>query len=360
MTGRQLWESQRIVATSRVELWRRRLVVALASLWIIDGLLQLQPSMYSRGLNGFLANVLQYNTMGKPNPLTELIHWSVTLSYGTPAHQTIFNTLAAIIQLTIGAALLVKRTEIPALAASAVWAFVPWVIGEAMGQMLFPQASMALSGTPGAALIYIILSIILSRSRNHGTELPATLGCDLSAAADDPNGCGTLGSVADIGIVGSTLARAMWAVIWIGSAMFELEFSNWAPDGISAQLKAASLSEPSLIAHMDRFLSHLSAGRGTLVALSMAVVQAWVGAAILRPNLCRIALRVGIAISLIYWIAGQNFGGLFTGNATDPNLGPVMVLFALVLWPIADKGSTPTPVGQISKQFQAKLIRRFE
>lgn len=339
VVGEQVWESDKRIEGSPAERWHRRLVVALASFWIIDGLLQFQPSMYSRGLNGFLANVLQYNTMGRPNLLTDLIRWSVTFTYGTASHQIVFNTLAAIIQIAIGVAILAKRTERSALVASAVWAVVPWVVGEAMGQMLFPQASMAFTGTPGAALIYLFLSVILIR--DHGSGASEKRETVAEETASEAQGWKRFGSVADLGIAGSTLALAMWAVVWIGSAIFELEFSNWAPGSISAQLSAASGGEPGFIASMDRFLGHLLVGRGTVVALLMAVVQAWVGAAALRPELRRIALGLGIAVSLIYWIAGQNFGELFTGNASDPNLGPAMVIFALTLWPLASRHPVP-------------------
>ena len=334
MVGSQVSQPHNVSESPKVQRWHRRLVTALACLWIIDGLLQLQPSMYSRGVNGFLANVLQYNTMGRPNPLTDLIRWSVTLTYGTASHQVVFNTLAALVQLGLGIAMLAKRTQNAALLASAVWAVVPWVVGEAMGQMLFPQASMAFVGTPGAALIYLFLSLTLLHDQAGESE-PATSGGDGAPAAEGHSSHRTESScVAEIGVAGPRFTRGAWALVWLGSAIFEIEFSNWAPNSISAQFGAAASREPGLIGSMDRLFSHLLAGHGTIVALLMAVVQAWVGAAVLRPELRRIALGAGIVVSMIYWVAFQNFGGIFTGNATDLNLGPVMVAFALALWPL--------------------------
>ncbi|MCL4552646.1 MAG: hypothetical protein M1305_03725 [Candidatus Marsarchaeota archaeon] len=63
MIGSHLSGSESVFENWGAERWHRRLFVALASLWIIDGLLQFQPAMYSRSLNGFLANILQYHTM---------------------------------------------------------------------------------------------------------------------------------------------------------------------------------------------------------------------------------------------------------------------------------------------------------
>jgi hypothetical protein len=33
-----------------------------------------------------------------------------------------------------------------------------------------------------------------------------------------------------------------------------------------------------------------------------------------------------------YWVFGQGFGGIFQGGATDPNAGPLLVLFACALY----------------------------
>ena len=343
MIGSHLSGSESVFENWGAERWHRRLFVALASLWIIDGLLQLQPAMYSRSLNGFLANVLQYNTMGRPNPLTDLIRFLVTFTYGTHSHQIVFNTVAALVQIAIGVAILFRKTERFGLLVSAFWALVPWVVGEAMGQMLFPQASMAFTGTPGAALIYLFLSIILLKDHSFYPGLDSDAGQfrKKSARVEEPSRS-RVGCVSDLGVAGSRTALAAWAVVWVGSALFELELSNWSPNAISAQLKGIAAGEPSWISGMDRLLSHLTVGRGTTIALLMAVVQAWVGVAVPRPRLRRVALGVGIAVSLIYWVAGQNFGQLLTGNATDPNLGPAMIIFALALWPISKRGPAKT------------------
>ena len=41
----------------------------------------------------------------------------------------------------------------------------------------------------------------------------------------------------------------------------------------------------------------------------------------------------GAALALDYWMFGEAFGQLFTGVATDPNTGPLLVLLALTLYP---------------------------
>ena len=33
------------------------------------------------------------------------------------------------------------------------------------------------------------------------------------------------------------------------------------------------------------------------------------------------------------WAAGEHFGSLFSGTATDPNSGPLLLLIAAAFWP---------------------------
>ena len=45
------------------------------------------------------------------------------------------------------------------------------------------------------------------------------------------------------------------------------------------------------------------------------------------------ALAAGMALAVTYGLFGQDLGGLLTGRATDPGTAPLLVLFALALWP---------------------------
>lgn len=54
-------------------------------------------------------------------------------------------------------------------------------------------------------------------------------------------------------------------------------------------------------------------------------------------------IGLGIALSLFYWVVFQQLGGIFTADATDPNLGPLMILLALAAWP--RRSSLPEPCG---------------
>jgi hypothetical protein len=286
--------------------------MALGLLWILDGALQFQPYMYRSGSNGFMGPVTQ-NTMGSPNPITDLIR--IFASFGV-AHQVLFNAGIGLVQLAIGAGLWWRPTVKVALAVSVAWGLGVWVIGEALGQMIFPQASM-LTGAPGAALVYSLVSLVLwPKSPDQGA------------------------SVADAGLLGVLGTRLVWAAVWCGAALLELEGGNHAPNAISAQLANGADGQPAVLGGIDHFFAHLSEGRGTAVAGALLVAQVVVGWAVVPLGPRRGVLWLAIGLSLFYWVVGQDLGSLLTGQATDPNLGPPMLLFTLALWP---RGSRAEP-----------------
>ena len=41
-----------------------------------------------------------------------------------------------------------------------------------------------------------------------------------------------------------------------------------------------------------------------------------------------------MVLALVIWVFGENFGGLLTGQATDPNTGPLLILLAAAYWPL--------------------------
>lgn len=285
-------------------LTRRHLQVVLGLLWLLDGVLQLQPYMFRPGSDGFLGPLAE-NTMGPPNLLTDLIRTAVSTFH---THQVLYNACFAGLQILIGAGLLWPRALRPALVASVGWGLVVWVLGEAVGQMTVPQASTPF-GAPGAALLYVLASLMLwPRSNDTG---PA---------------------VADGGLLGASGARWAWAAVWGGTALLELERANHARDAIASQLANQASGQPGWLASLDQGAARLLAGHGVEVALAVLVVQVVIAQGVLRERTRRAALGMGIGVALVYWVVAQNFGGLLTGQATDPNSGPLFVLLALILW----------------------------
>jgi hypothetical protein len=64
--------------------------------------------------------------------------------------------------------------------------------------------------------------------------------------------------------------------------------------------------------------------------LLIALIQILIGIGIFLPNIYRnITISVGVIISLIFWVIGQSFGGIFTGLATDPNAAILFILLGI-------------------------------
>lgn len=81
------------------------------------------------------------------------------------------------------------------------------------------------------------------------------------------------------------------------------------------------------LAGLQRSLSGTVQGDGRAVALTLAIVSLALAAAVWTR------WRREALVAAIFWVLGQSLGGLTTGTATDPNIGPLFVLLAFALWP---------------------------
>lgn len=136
---------------------RRALQVGLGALWLLDGALQLQPVMLTRR---FALGVIAPAAIGQPAPL----HVAITLPTRIILHDPVaFDALFAGVQILLGPGLLVRRTARAALGASVAWALGIWVLGEGLGGILVPGASIP-DGAPGAAALYVLLALGASPS----------------------------------------------------------------------------------------------------------------------------------------------------------------------------------------------------
>jgi hypothetical protein len=244
---------------------RRHLQVALGLLWLLDGALQAQPFMFTRG---FATQVIAATGQGQPGFVSGPVHWISTV---IAAHPVPWNVAFAGIQLLLGVGLLVPRTARPALAASIGWAVGVWYFGEGLSGLASGDASM-IAGAPGSALILAILAAAAWPSRDGADDGPAPW-----------------------------LPYA-WAVVWEGAAVFQ---------ALPGQSWAASHS-------------------AVLVTLLVAAEYA-IGVGALAHKTRTPAVALGLALTLVFWVLGQDLGALDTGHATDPNAGVPMALMAVAL-----------------------------
>ena len=67
-----------------------------------------------------------------------------------------------------------------------------------------------------------------------------------------------------------------------------------------------------------------------------------VAAGVWNRGLIRPALIVAAIAAGVIWVAGEQFGAIFTGQATDPNTGPLLILIAAAFWPSPPAGCRRT------------------
>lgn len=289
----------RITRRARVRITRRGLEIALGMPWLIDGALQFQPFMFTKD---FFGDIVGMATMGLPGPVG-----TVNLGIGDllVAHPVLFNTIFATLQVALGAGLLWPRTANIARGVSIAWALGVWMIGEGFGGLGMAGTGL-LTGAPGAALIYAVLGLALWPSPGPGVAVHCR-----------------------------RWVRYAWLVIWLGLAALEFEPLNHAAGVPAAQLANIGENEPGWLAAMNSAVGSAFAGAGLLVAVLIGLCAAFVAVGVFDHRTRRAALIAGIVLAVFSGIFGQDLGGLFTGQATDPGTGPLLVLFALTLWPIS-------------------------
>src|SRR5579859_5587778 len=278
----------------RIRVTRRGLQVSLGLLWILDGLLQLQPAMLTAR---FATEVIAPAAAGQP----AFVSWPVQLTARIIGHQPVLADLAfALVQLAIGAGLLYPRTARRALAASVAWALAGWYLGEGLGGLSGGGVSL-LTGAPGSALVYAMVSVAAWPPRPAGPGAGETRPARWTAAA--------------------------WAVLWLGGAVLQVLPGSDTNDSVAVSLTMNATGAPGWLAAIGTDLSALIPYGGVSVVVDLVVVQAFAGAgALLAGRTGRIAVWTGIGLSLLYWPAGQGLGQFWSGLATDPDTAPALIL----------------------------------
>src|SRR6266568_4654280 len=263
---------------------RRKLQLALGVIWVLDGILQYQPSMFTKSFPDMLAE----SAHGNPAVIATPITWSANL---IDHHVVVLNTLFATIQLALGLGIAWRSTLRLALAASVAWSLAVWWLGEGFGGILAGTAS-PVNGAPGPVILYAVLAVLLwPADRDPGAP-----------------------SVAER-FIGRRPARAVWLVLWGSLAAFAL---------LPASRAASALNHHGLAA-----------------SIVLAVLLALVAVAVCLPApALRAAIVLAIVLAAALWLA-QGMGGLFTGMATDPESGPLLALLALAFWPAVTRAAVP-------------------
>jgi len=281
------------------------LQLALATLWLLDGVLQLQPVFFTKA---FGSEMIAGMASGNPWAAARAISASGSF---IAAHATAANTVFASIQLLLGFGIAWRPTIRVALGTSIVWSLAVWWIGEGFGGLLSGGASLV-AGAPGAALVYALLAVVL---------------WPVDRSADEP-------CFVAAGAIRAGVAKAVWVLLWGSLAYFCLAGPNRSPGGLSRNLRAMAAGEPAWLAGVNRHAASLVIHHGLPVAATLAVLLAFVAVGVYLPaRAARAAVVTAVVVSLVLWAVGQDFGTILAGGATDPNSGPLLAALALVYWP---------------------------
>ncbi len=277
-------------------------------LWILDALLQAQPSMPL----GLSDGVLKAGAATSPSWVQHL----ASSGAGIWTRQPVVSAVAVLwIQLGIGIWILLAKNGAPSrLAAFAgiVWALVIWV-SSGLGGIFAPGASLLL-GAPGASLLYVLGGVLLLvptaqwASPRFQLMSRRLLGGALVAA----------------GILQAFPGRGTWSGLNAhGKIVGQLA---------SMASAMADVHQPSLVGTAVRHFSSFAAHWPLLVnGLAVCILVGVGGVFLLRsPKYLKIAMWSGLLFFLVIWVFVQDLG-VFGGLATDPNsmVPLVILLFAI-------------------------------
>jgi hypothetical protein len=283
---------------------RRILQLVLATIWLLDAVLQFQPYMFTKA---FGSQMIAGMAVNNPAGLAHQITWA---GRAIGHHAMVSNATFGLIQLFIALGIAWRPTVKLALTASVVWALGVWWIGEGLGGVL-TRTENPLTGAPGAVILYALLAVLLWPTARQ----PAA-----AFVAARP--------------LGATPARALWLVLWGSMTYYALLAVNRSSQGLHEVLRLVAVGQPHWLSTLDNQLATLAAHRGLETSIVLAAVFAVVAVGVFLPlPWPRITITVAVAVSIVIWVVGEAFGDVFSGAGTDPSTGPLLILLAAAFWP---------------------------
>ncbi|MCU1468055.1 MAG: hypothetical protein JWM72_3983 [Actinomycetia bacterium] len=278
----------------RALITRRQIQVVLGLLWFLDGALQLQPFMLG---TGFARQVIAPLAVGQPIVVAGPVRWAASI---VAAHPLVWDLPFAVTQLVIGLGLLVPRTARLALAVSLPWVLGVWFFGEGLAGLASGHASL-LNGAPGAVLLYGVLALAAWPRRDRPDVAPARW------------------------------LPLAWAVLWVGGAVFQALPGQNTGAAIAGALTGSGSGAPHWLNRLQASIGGWTSHRGAPLVVALIVAEVMIGLTALRRSSRTLAAAAGFVLALAIWVLGQDLGQLYSGQATDPNSGPLIALMAVAL-----------------------------
>ncbi len=279
---------------------RRLLRIGFGSLWVLDGLLQLQSAMPL----GLPSNVIQPAAATSPGWVQHVVNSGVSIWSDHPIQAA---SATVWIQLGLGVWLLVaprgRWSRLGGLA-SAGWGLVVWVFGEAFGGIFAPGATW-LFGAPGAVLFYCVAGVLLALPER--AFATARLGRIVLA-------------VGGLFLIGMALLQA-----WPGRGYWQGRGGT-----LTGMVQTMSRTpQPGFLSSWIASFGSFDAAHGWAVNLFSVVALAVTGVLLLsgRRRLVLAGLVALVPLCLADWVLIEDMGFL-GGVGTDPNsMLPMALLF---------------------------------
>ncbi|MGH7239198.1 MAG: hypothetical protein ACREHG_03920 [Candidatus Saccharimonadales bacterium] len=273
----------------------RKVQIALGWLWLLDGALQLQPRMFS---GSFARQVISPASASQPVFVSGAMHLGIQTILQNPL---LFDLLFGFIQLGIGGLILYKRTARWGLIASIVWGLSIWLFGEGLGGLATGQATL-LTGAPGAALLYAVIALGVLPKKSEATRRPA-----------------------------NWLPYA-WLVLWMGGGVLLVWASRGMNSMMASMVSGMANGAPAWLASIDTHTSSWLIGSGNGLIFALVIIYMAVGfMGILSRGWRALGIAIGTVLALVFWVVGQSLGSFYSGLATDPNTGPLIILLGLAV-----------------------------
>jgi len=320
--------TSRVHSTSAARDWvrpdsRRVLQLVLAGIWLLDGVLQLQQFFFTEQ---FGKTMISSMAQGNPLVIAKPITWSSHIIIHNPAWT---NAIFAAIQILLGLAIAWRPSVRIGLAASVVWALGVWWVGEGLGGVLSGSAN-PVNGAPGAVIIYALLAVLLWPYDRSGEDPPF-----VAARA-----------------TGARIAKGLWFILWASFSYFAVLGSNRSAQGLHDLIKAEENGEPGWVVSLDKGIASVVDHQGLAVSIILAILLLVVAiGAYLPAKAANATIVVGMVLSLLLWVIGENFGAILAGGATDVNSGPLLFLLCVAFWhtkpdPKATEAGAPLRVAE--------------
>jgi hypothetical protein len=289
----------------RSVVWASKLIGAF---WLLDGLLQLQPYMFSRV---FWVSAIESSISELPKPMYSYLLTLLT-EYIIP-YSLYYNLIFSLLEFLIGTLLLIPRRAalIVGNLLSITWGMLVWIIGEGMGgitsltivrlNLRYPDTIM--TGFPGPAIIYVLISafLLLSLKRKSYMEEASRLGAIVIFA---------IGGFMQ-------LLPEFWDP--------RVQFSIFTESVISGS--APSTFAPIIV----KFASYFA-----LNPVLANLIEILASVSVATSLVLRAQARITIPVAAVWlgfvWVFCMGMGGLLNGTATDVGSPPVLFLLVIMYY----------------------------